>query len=232
MSNYSETVCVIPARRGSKRLPLKNIQSVAGKPLLAYSIIEAQAAGFAAVYVATEDQEIADIAKSYGATLPKLVPAELCGDLNPSWEPCLYLADELTKTGKRFENLLCLQPSSVLKKGEDIKEGMKIFTEGNYDYLVSVTPIDPHYFHWAMTEKEGKWQMYFGKQFLKDRHELPPVFRPNGAIKIAKIDKLRTEKSFFGDNLGVSLMLEERSLHVISAADLKIAEAFLTLQTF
>jgi CMP-N-acetylneuraminic acid synthetase len=228
MSKYPDTIAVIPARRGSKRLALKNLQLVAGKPLLAYSIEAALAADFNPVYVATEDQEIADIAIKYGATVPKLVPATMTDDLNPSWEPCVYLADELAKEGLTFTNLLCLQPSSVLRNADDISAGMKVFATGEYDYVVSVTPIDPHYFHWAVVPGENnKWGMYFGKQFLKDRHQLPPVFRPNGAIKIANIEKLRVDKNFFGANLGVSSMPEERSLHVITAADLKIAEALM-----
>lgn len=225
----SKTICVIPARRGSKRLPLKNLALVKGKPLIAYSIIEALASKlFDHVYVATEDPEIAKVAKSYGAMVPFLVSPSLTGDSSPSWEPCLYLADQLAKEGRKFESLLCLQPNSPLRKSSDIIEGMKAFEEGGYDYLVSVTPVDPHYFHWAVVEGgDKKWTMYFGKQFLKDGNELPLVFRPNGAIKIAKIEKLRADKSFFGTNLGVSHMPEERSLYVIAATDLKIAEALM-----
>ena len=93
---------------------------------------------------------------------------------------------------------------------------------------MSVTPLDPHFFHWAMiAQPASRWKMYFGKKYLKDRHELPPVFRPNGAIKIANIAKLRRQKNFFGKNLGALMMPEERSLHVVSATDVKIANVLL-----
>ncbi len=199
--------------------------------MIAYSIIEAIDTGlFDTVYVATEDKEIAAVARKYGAVVPILVPNKLCGDLRPSWEPCLYLVDHLKNTeGKEFENLICLQPTSALRKSIDITNGIKCFKKGSYDFLLSVTPIDPHYFHWAVVpEKGGKhWRLYFGNKFMKDRHLLPGVYRPNGAIKIANIETLRKYKNFFGPNLGASTMPEERSLHVINAGDLKIASALL-----
>ena len=232
MKVLKDTICVIPARRGSKRLRLKNLRKVNGEPLIAYSIIEAKKTKlFDVVYVATEDREIAAVARKYGAIVPTLVPKKLCGDRQPSWKPCMYLIDHLKKTeGREYEDLVCLQPTSVLKKSVDIEDGVKKFKGGAHDFLVSVTPIDPHYFHWAVTPKKGgkNWQLYFGTQFMKDRHWLPQVYRPNGAIKIANIKALIKHKNFFGPNLGVSMMPEERSLHVISETDLKIVSTLLS----
>lgn len=216
-------ICVIPARRGSKRLRLKNILPIHRKPVIAYSIIEA-AKVFDDVYVATEDKEIQKIALKYGAKVPFLVPKKLAGDKVPSWEPCVYLLEKLEQD---FDTLVCLQPTSVLKKAKDIKDGLKIFLKEKRDFLVSVTPIDPHYFHWAMQEKKKDWEMYFKLKYMKDRHELPPVFRPNGAIKIAKVDKLKKYGHFFGKNLGVSFMPEERSIHIMSDFDMKVAALML-----
>ena len=232
MKVLKDTICVIPARRGSKRLRLKNLRKVNGEPLIAYSIIEAKKTKlFDVVYVATEDREIAAVARKYGALVPTLVPKKLCGDRQPSWKPCVYLIDYLKKTEDReYENLVCLQPTSVLKKSIDIEDGVKKFKKKAHDFLVSVTPIDPHYFHWAVVPKKGSnaWAMYFGKKYMKERRLLPHVYRPNGAIKIANITALKKHKNFFGPNLGVSMMPEERSLHVINESDLKIASTLLS----
>ena len=226
MRTANKTICVIPARMGSKRLKFKNISKIDGHPVIAYTILEARKSGlFDKVYVATESQKIANIAKKYGATVPCLVPKNLAGDKVQSWVPCGYIIDYLKESqGLEFENILCLQPTSVLKQSIDIKNGMKAFLKNKNDFLVSVTPLDPHYFHWAMIEDKDDWRMYFRKVYLKERHFLPPVFRPNGAIKIAKIDKLKKIRFFFGKNLGVSLMPEERSIHIVSQYDLQIAE--------
>ncbi|MSR71059.1 MAG: acylneuraminate cytidylyltransferase family protein [Candidatus Taylorbacteria bacterium] len=226
-------ICVIPARAGSKRFPGKNLAVLAGKPLVAHTIITAlESKLFEKVYVATESKEIADVAEKYGATVPTFVPANLCGDENPSWDSCVYLVDYVNKTlGKDFKNLLCLQPTSPLRNVDDIKGAVKAFGEGKFDFLVSVTPIDPHFFHWAMIEnkkgEKSEWEMYFRKKYLNNKPDSFPTFRPNGAIKIANIEKLMVEKSFFGLNLGVVHMSDSRALHIINPTDLIIAEALL-----
>ena len=86
-------ICTIPARGGSKRLLRKNVRDLAGKPLIAYSIQSAlESRLFDQVYVCTEDEEIARTAIQFGATVPELVPLELCGDLVASHIPCQYIA--------------------------------------------------------------------------------------------------------------------------------------------
>lgn len=227
MTDIENTICVIPARRGSKRLKLKNILNINGKPILSYSIIAAKKSGiFKDVYVATEDEEIAKIAIRFGAKVPFLVPKRLCGDLVPSWEPCVFLADYLNKNKEaHFENLVCFQPNSVLLSSVDIQEAVRSFFKNKYDFLVSVTTLDPHFFHWAMKADHAlkDWKLYFGNTFLKDRHFLPEVYRPNGAIKIARLTKLRKQKNFFGKKIGTIIMPEERSLAVVNKFDLMIA---------
>ena len=119
-----------------------------------------------------------------------------------------------------------MQPTSPLRTTEDIIEAYNIFHNNNFNFLVSVTPIDPHYFHWAMTEDEG-YRMFFRDEFMKERELLPPVFRPNGAKKIAKIEELEKVQHFFGKNLGVIEMPEERSIHVGNKLEFDFCEFLL-----
>lgn len=228
MRLFDRIICVIPARGGSKRLARKNLRSLAGKPLLAYSIEAALQTGyFEKVYVSTEDTEIAEVAQRYGAVVPLLMPEALCGDLVPSHVPCQHLANELTKQGLKFDTLLCLQPSSPLRSAEDIAGSTRKFQEGGYDSLVSVTAVDPHYFHWAVVPEGSYWRMYFGSQYLMERPLLPPVFRPNGSIKIATLGSLATLNHFFGPRMGTYETPEDRSVHVAVEFDLRVCEAIL-----
>jgi CMP-N-acetylneuraminic acid synthetase len=221
-------ICAIPARGGSKRLVRKNLRELAGKPLIAYSIEAAQASGFAEVYVCTDDLEIADVAVKCGALVPQLMPEELCRDLVASHVPCQFLAAELEKAGRSFESLLCLQPSSPLRTPDDIRGAVEVFNRGGYDFVVSVTAIDPHYFHWAVVPNgDTYWKMYFGTEFMKERPLLPIVCRPNGSIKIANFAPLKTVGNFFGERLGTFETPEERSVHVATEFDLGICEAVL-----
>jgi CMP-N,N'-diacetyllegionaminic acid synthase len=222
-------LCAIPARAGSKRLADKNILSLAGKPMIAYSIEKAGESGlFESVYVCTEDPTIAEISRNYGAEVPLLMPPELCGDLVPSHVPCTRMADYLADQNRHYDFLLCLQPTSPLRTVTDITDGINKFLEMSCDFLVSVTPIDPHYFHWALQSTEDQfWRMYFGSEFMKERPLLPPVYRPNGSIKIARLDKLKQLGHFFGPKLAVTETSEERSVHVATKFDFDLCEFLL-----
>jgi CMP-N,N'-diacetyllegionaminic acid synthase len=220
--------CTIPARGGSKRLPRKNLRQLAGKPLIAYSIEAALKSGlFAEVYVCTEDAEIAERAREFGATVPRLVPEELCGDLVASHIPCQFIAASLP-VNKPIDSLVCLQPSSPLRSAEDIRQACEKFLSGEFDFLVSVTALDPHDFHWALVpSKSPYWKMFFGTQYLKERPLLPAVYRPNGSIKIARLTALSQAGNFFGERLGVIETPFERSVHVAVEFDLNLCETIL-----
>jgi len=222
-------ICAIPARGGSKRLPRKNVRQLAGKPVIAYSIEVALETGlFDEVYVCTEDEEIARIASECGASVPELVPEELCGDLVASHTPCQYIAGRLPFR-KEIDSLLCLQPSSPLRSAQDICDAVAKFSRDEFDFVVSVTPVDPHDFHWAVVPAEGVyWKMFFEAQYLKERPLLPPVYRPNGSIKIAKLGALAAAGNFFGERLGVIETPAERSVHVAVEFDLKLCETILS----
>jgi CMP-N,N'-diacetyllegionaminic acid synthase len=225
---FKKMICTIPARGGSKRLARKNLRELAGKPLIGYSIESALATElFDQVYVCTEDAEIAETARRFGAAVPELVPEELCGDLVASHIPCQYIAARVQPQGE-IDALLCLQPSSPLRSAQDIRDAVAKFSEGPFDFVVSVTPVDPHDFHWAVVPGENDyWKMFFGSQYLKERPLLPPVYRPNGSIKVARLSALATVGHFFGERLVTIETPVERSVHVAVEFDLKLCETIL-----
>jgi CMP-N,N'-diacetyllegionaminic acid synthase len=220
---------VIPARRGSQRLFEKNIRVLRGKPMLAYTIEAALSSTvFERVYVSTEDDEIAGLAEANGAAA-HLRPTELAGDLVSATEVCIDLYVARREMGEVYDALVCLQPSSPLRSADDVRRAWMLFQASKADFLVSVTPIDPHYFHWAVQGSPGRsdWKLYFGHDYMIERPLLPPVSRPNGAIKIARVAPVLNERNFFGENLAVYEMPEERSLHVAELFDFRLAEYLL-----
>ena len=220
--------CAVPARAGSERLPGKNIASLGGRPMIQHTISAALATErFDEVVVCTDSEEIADAARDAGAVVPMLVPAELAGPLVASHVPCQWVHEQL---GEPADVLVCLQPTSPLRTSGDIEAGLDEF-ESHEDRraVVSVTPIDPHYFHWAVRPGEdlGGWSMWFGDQFLVERPLLPPVHRPNGAVKIATFESLREHGHFFVPPFAVVDMPEDRSVHVATAFDLALCDSIL-----
>lgn len=226
-------LCVIPARAGSKRLPAKNTAPLGGKPLLAWTVEAARESGiFDRIYVSTEDEDIAGLARDLGADATIRRPAALAGDEVTNAQVSLHLFDALAATGRQYDAIVCLQPSSPLRNGADIRNAWEVFMHGRPDFVVSATPIDPHYCHWALRRGEnGQCAMVFGDRFMMVRQKLPEFYRPNGAIKIARVDALRGQGNFFGPSLDLSLMDDARSVHVAVAADLSLCEFYLQCRT-
>jgi len=221
-------LCVIPARRGSKRLPLKNLRPLCGKPMIAYSIMAALESGvFDKVFVSTEDGELAEIAAAYGAVVHRRRD-ELAGDLVSATDVCLDVAESLAAEGRQYDSIACLQPTSPLRTSEEIRGAWEKFEARKSDFFISVTPIDPHYFHWAVHQTpESGWRMFFGDEFMLERPLLPAIYRPNGSIKIARTAALWQRRNFFGPLLEVFVTPEERSVHVAEAFDFQVAEFLL-----
>jgi CMP-N-acetylneuraminic acid synthetase len=220
-----EILLAIPARGGSKRLKRKNLLPLGGVPMLVHTIIAAQRSNLSAnVYVCTEDEAIAGCAEAHGAKVFRMAP-EFAGDLVSSTVPCLQLAESLLNDGRRIDFLFNLQPSSPLRTATDLQDSLVQLKSQNADYLVSATPIDPHYFHWALQEKAAGWEMYFGTEFLKERPLLPVMMRPNGAIKLARFDAIKKTGNFFGKKLAIHVMPEERSIHVATEFDYICSQA-------
>jgi len=217
----SKSFCVIPARSGSKGLKDKNILDLNGMPVLAYSIKACEESGlFEDVYVATDSEEYAEIAKKYGGKVPFLEPKDMAGDFVSSLDPVLYFYEKLNV---ECDYIWCMQPTSPLRSKEDIINAYNVLEQDEKcQFVLSTTEIDPHYFHWALIDDEdGMSNLYFGKEMLVDRSELKDtVYRPNGAIKVGRCYAVLKQKNYFGNNIKRVEMPEERSIHIRTENDL------------
>ena len=163
-------VGIIPARGGSKSIPLKNLRGFCGKPLIAWSIISAKNSGLNRVIVTTDNEKIAEVARQYGAEVPFLRPYELAGDtIGP--EPVLKHAYEWLRDNENYhaDALMLLQSTSPLRQAFHIDEMIKIFKESNADSVIAVneTPAN-HTPYWTLTkDAKGKVSLWGGKP-LKD----------------------------------------------------------------
>jgi len=147
-STGSKPTCValIPARSGSKRVPDKNIKLLAGHPLIAYSISAALQSGvFAAVIVSTDSQRYAEVARTYGAEVPFMRPAEYSGDTSPDIEWVEYTLRRLAAEGRRYDCFSILRPTSPFRLPETIKRAWAAFgAETGVDSLRAVEKCSQH----------------------------------------------------------------------------------------
>lgn len=133
-------VALVPARAGSVRVPGKNVRPLAGHPLLAYSIAAARESGlFDAVLVSTESEEVAAVARRYGAEIPGLRPAEMAGATSPDIDWVEHVL-----AGSSYDAFSILRPTSPFRRGATIRRAWERFTSVEADSLRAVRPVREH----------------------------------------------------------------------------------------
>lgn len=134
-----KAIAIIPARGGSKRIPRKNIKEFCGKPIIAYSIQAALASGlFDEVMVSTDDPEIAEVAKQYGASVPFYRSAETASDYATTGAVLSEVMNKYKEMGKEFDYMACIYPCAPFVTGEKLKMAYNALLEKNG---ASVKPV-------------------------------------------------------------------------------------------
>jgi len=214
-----KTVAIIPARGGSKGIPRKNIKDFCGKPLISYIISTAlNTPDLDRVIVSTEDQEIADISKKYGAEVPFLRPIELSRDETPTFPVIKHAIQYLEKEEKYFPDIVALlYPTSPLLSSDRIKEAIEMMKTG-LDSVVSVIESKGHY--WI---KNKDYQRLYPIN-IQNRQYTLPIFKENGAIYIVKRDLLIKQDILVGGKLKLLIMKKEESIDIDNSFDFEMAE--------
>ena len=133
-------LAVIPARGGSKRIPRKNIRPFCGKPIVAWSIEAAKVSGcFDRIIVSTDDREIGEVAKEYGAEVPFIRPKELADDFTGTTEVVVHAIGQEQKSGGHPVNVCCLYATAPFLDPRDLQRGLQELEKGHHDYVFSVT---------------------------------------------------------------------------------------------
>lgn len=133
-------LAVIPARGGSKRIPRKNIKMFCGKPMIAWSIEAAlESKCFDQVMVSTDDPEIAEVARQYGASVPFLRPAALSDDFTGTIPVIAHATQWWLDQGKAVTQVCCLYATAPFVRAEDLARGLEVLEATHCDYAFSVT---------------------------------------------------------------------------------------------
>lgn len=218
-------IAIIPARGGSKTIPRKNIKPFNGKPLIYYAIAEAKKSQYPSrVLVSTEDREIAQIAREYGAGV---IPRPL--DLAQDDAPLLLALQHVIKYLEQVEDyhpdvIVTLQPTSPLRTAEDIDRAIKKFLQTECDSVVSVCEVE-HPPHWMFTLEGDKLKPVIeGGEGITQRQDAPKVYRLNGAVYVTHRDVIIKESRELGNDTRAYIMPPERSIDINTDLDFKLAE--------
>lgn len=218
----SKILAIIPARGGSKGVPRKNIRELAGKPLIAWTIKEAKKSKYIdRLILSTEDDEIIEVAKQYGCEVPFKRPIELAQDDTPGIDPVLHAIEQCPG----YDYVVLLQPTSPLRTVDDIDGCIEqLFSSDGTNFCVSVTEPEKSPY-WMYTLEDERMVPLLPKDTLVTRRQdLPKVYALNGAIYVAKTEKLIEEKSFLSSNTSGYIMPQERSFDIDTLIDFTICD--------
>ena len=223
---------LICARGGSQGVPRKNIRLLAGKPLIAHSIEFALASKMIdRTIVSTEDEEIAKIARDYGAEVPFMRPVELAQDHSSSIAVVEHAISWLGEHEKKIPGyVMLLQPTSPFRTDTDIDEVVKISREHKRAAVVSLTESCCHPFLTKRILENGSLVDFSdesSKQSDLSRQRLPRAYKINGSIYLNSCESLLHDKTFFPKETFAYIMPKERSIDIDTEYDFYLAELIL-----
>ena len=223
-----EILCIIPARSGLKGIKNKNIMDYNGKPLLVWSIEQAQKCKYnMKIVVSTDSNEYANIAKKYGAEIPFLRPNNISADLSTDFE----FIDHCIKWLKTNENYTCdiilqLRPTSPTRNIEDINKALQIFIKNRnkFDSLRSVIPFDKSPYKMYTLNNNILTPLFneinnIQEPYNKPRQILPQCYLHNGYIDILNTSILN-ENTISGKNILPFIMEQNDNLDIDVISDL------------
>ena len=217
-------LCIIPARGGSKRIPRKNIKNFLGKPIIAYSIEAAlKSELFDEIMVSTEDGEIAEIAKNYGAKVPFLRSQEAANDYATTVEVLLEVVKNYADRDQDFDSICCIYPTAPFTTARKLNMAYKKMLKDHCDAVFPVLPFS-YPIQRALKIENGKTAFFNSKYETARSQDLQDAYHDAGQFYFLKKDQFIKNKSVFTSNTGSIILNELEAQDIDTETDWKLAE--------
>lgn len=219
-----DALFLIPARKGSKGLPGKNIRKLNNKPLVQYSIELAQVlASDDNICISTDDEQVISIAESLGVSVPFVRPSALASDSASSYQVIEHALGHYRKIGVTYEYVILLQPTSPFRKVEHVQEAFGLMT-ADVDMVVSVKPSKANpYFNLFEEDHQGFLSLSKEGDFTR-RQDAPTTYEYNGSIYIIRTESLLREGTLKLPRIKKYVMEDQYSVDIDTSLDWSIAE--------
>ncbi|MFT0849633.1 pseudaminic acid cytidylyltransferase [Achromobacter sp. F4_2707] len=191
-------LAIIPARGGSKRILRKNIKPFCGKPMIAWSIEAALESGcFDHIIVSTDDDEIAEVARQYGAEVPFMRPLELSDDHTGTIPVIRHAIEMINSQGRTVEQACCLYATAPFIRAEDLRRGLEILQGSGSDYAFSVTSYAFPIQRALRLTREGRVEMFNPEHFTTRSQDLEEAYHDAGQFYWGRADAWLQGKMIF-----------------------------------
>ena len=217
-------VAIITARGGSKRIPKKNIKDFCGKPIIAYSIKAAiESNAFDEVMVSTDSDEIAEVARSYGAKVPFLRSEKTSNDFATTADVLEEVLNTYKAEGRIFDSFACIYPTAPFITADRLAEAAAVLDDNN-DAVISVVKYSfpPQR---AFIIKEGKLSYQYPQYEKARSQDLEPVYHDCGQFYFCRTEKFLEHHSLILPNTKPYILPEEEVQDIDTVSDWLIAEA-------
>src|SRR5258708_27018642 len=217
------TLAVIAARGGSKGIPNKNLIDLCGKPLLAWTVIQAAAArGVDVVAVSSDSDEILAAAEAEGAVGVRR-PDEISGDLASSESAWLHALEAIDGRLGPFERVVALQATSPIREASDIEGALETFEREQLDSLLSVCEVED-YFNWRIGA-DGPEPINYDYHNLRMRQQIEKHYLENGSLFAMIHYTLAEKQNRLGGPIGMQLKERHKMVQIDPPEDINISAA-------
>jgi len=193
-------ICVVPARGGSKRIPRKNIKAFNGKPIITYSIEAALKSNcFDQVIVSTDDNEIAEVAKMYGAKVPFIRPDELSNDYAGTIPVIKHAIEWLESHNNAIDNICCLYATAPFIQSQTICKAFQQLQESKADYCFGVTSFSFPIQRSIRITQDDKVDMFYPENFNARSQDLEEAYHDAGQFYWGKAQAFKDEIPIFSE---------------------------------
>lgn len=219
-----KNLCVIPARGGSKRIPRKNIKEFMGKPIISYSIGAAVKSGlFEEIMVSTDDEEIAEIGKNFGAVVPFMRSDKNADDFATTVDVLIEVLENYKKIGKYFDSVCCIYPTAPFITEAKLAEAFEKLSKDNLNAVFPVVPFS-YPIQRSLRLKKNKVQFFFSEFETSRSQDLEKAYHDAGQFYFIKTLYLLENRSIFSSETGGIRITEMEAQDIDTEIDWKLAE--------
>lgn len=224
-------VAIIPARGGSKRIPLKNIKAFHGKPMIAYSIETAIESGcFDKVIVSTDDAQIAEVAREYGAEVPFVRPAEISDDYATTMDVMHHAITWCLEQGLSVDNVCCLYATAPFLLADDIIQGKTTLLSDNaIEFVFSAATFAYPIQRALKLSHSGSVHMFSPENEFVRSQDLEEAFHDAGQFYWGRSRAFLERKAIFSPHSRIVLLPRDRVQDIDTQEDWNFAEALYSL---